>query len=259
MTTLSDEGIIRDRDLGIVVIEPFVLNNVNTASYDVRLGPHFYREQPREEPHPDAMDYNEVTFCNIYSPEANREIWGESLYADDAKVWMKLKPELDWRNISPNDQIILIRPKENLLCHTIEFIGGRVNTTTAMKARSSIGRSLMNVCQCAGQGDVGYFNRWTMEVYNRSRYRTIALPVNRRIAQIVFDKTTFTGRSYGAAGEGSYQDDETYTNLDYAGTYRGGREAADAEVKHLIRTWHPSMMLAQLFKDRDIPDDCRTR
>ena len=56
-----------------------------------------------------------------------------------------------------------------------------------MKARNSIGRSLLNVCSCAGQGDVGYYNRWTMELYNQdNKVRSIVLVVGRRIAQIVF-------------------------------------------------------------------------
>jgi len=40
--------------------------------------------------------------------------------------------------------------------------------------------------QCAGWGDVGYINRWTMEITNNSRFYAIPLVVGRRIAQIVF-------------------------------------------------------------------------
>lgn len=226
---LSDEFIIKYRDEHRVVIEPFNLADVNTASYDVRLGPWYYREQYRpeyyREQHP---DYD--LFCNIYSPDAANCMWGEKQYAEHAADWMKHYPDYDYRGISPNDRLILIKPQENLLCHTMEFIGGKRNVTTSMKARSSIGRSLLNVCACAGQGDVGYYNRWTMELYNRSKTRTIVLVVGRRIAQIIFDETTPTPRSYHR--EGNYQ--------------------IDHDIKALISMWRPQDMLPKLYNDRDI-------
>lgn len=58
-----------------------------------------------------------------------------------------------------------------------------------MKARSSLGRNFIEICKCAGWGDVGYVNRWTMEITNNSRYYTIPLVVGRRVAQIVFFET----------------------------------------------------------------------
>ena len=86
-----------------------------------------------------------------------------------------------------------------------QYIGGRETVTTMMKARSSMGRNFIAVCkasadlffcnlffvsnhcyQCAGWGDIGYINRWTMEITNNSRYYSIPLVVGRRIAQIVF-------------------------------------------------------------------------
>jgi hypothetical protein len=52
-------------------------------------------------------------------------------------------------------------------------------------------------------GDVGYINRWTMEITNNSRYYSIPLVVGRRIAQIVFFDTigTIQGRSYEQVGK----------------------------------------------------------
>lgn len=224
MTELSDESIISEREAGRVVIEPFNLADVNTASYDVRLGPWYYREQA-------TCPTGDPQIVNIYSPDAAPEMWGEKQYAELASDWMNVKSNgIDWRGIHPTDRVILIRPQENLLCHTLEFIGGKSNITTQMKARSTIGRLLLNVCQCAGQSDVGYYNRWTMEVYNRSRYRPILLVVGRRVAQIVFDRTDPTGRSY--AENGNYQESE--------------------DVKAMIGRWHPDMMLPKAHLDRDI-------
>ncbi len=77
-----------------------------------------------------------------------------------------------------------------------------------MHARSSIGRILVQVCKCAGWGDVGYFNRWTMEITNSSS-REMPLVVGTAIAQISFHETTprLVGMDYGTSG--NYQKSQT--------------------------------------------------
>ncbi len=97
--------------------------------------------------------------------------------------------KFDFIGIDPNDQIILLEPGETILAHTNEFIGGKHHITTMMKARSSLGRNFIEVCKCAGWGDVGYTNRWTMEITNNSSHYSIPLVVGRRIAQIIFFET----------------------------------------------------------------------
>ena len=102
-----------------------------------------------------------------------------------------------------------------------------------MKARSSLGRSFIEVCKCAGWGDVGYVNRWTMEITNNSRHQAIPLVVGRRIAQIVFFETgeiLDSGKSYAETGK--YQ----------VGT----------DLKKMMKDWKPEMMIPQLHKDRDL-------
>ena len=59
-------------------------------------------------------------------------------------------------------------PATPILAHTEEVVGGRNGFTTSMRARSSIGRSCLSVCKCAGVGDVGYISQWTMEITNHS-------------------------------------------------------------------------------------------
>jgi dCTP deaminase len=122
-------------------------------------------------------------------------------------------------------------PGETILGHTQEFIGGRDHITTMMKARSSLGRSFISVCKCAGWGDVGYINRWTMEIQNTSNKYYIPLIVGRRIAQIVFFET------------GPIQ------ATDYAA---GGKYQSEGTLAQLKKSWKPHMMLPQLYRDRDI-------
>ena len=88
-------------------------------------------------------------------------------------------------------------------------------------------------CQCAGWGDIGYVNRWTMEVTNNSKYYSIPLVVGRRIAQIIFYD------SDGTLASRSYED-------------KGKYQKADADVAQLIAEWRPSDMLPQMFRDREV-------
>jgi dCTP deaminase len=100
-----------------------------------------------------------------------------------------------------------------------------------MKARSSLGRSFIEVCKCAGWGDVGYVNRWTMEITNNSHNYSIPLIVGRRIAQIIFFET---GPIEGA---------------DYS---KKGKYASSTSLSALKKSWKPDMMLPRLDTDRDI-------
>jgi dCTP deaminase len=125
----------------------------------------------------------------------------------------------------------MLRPGETILAHTNEFIGGRDSVTTMMKARSSLGRNFIEVCKCAGWGDVGYVNRWTMEITNNSKNYIIPLVVGRRIAQIIFFETG------------------PILAKDYATT---GKYASSTDIAELKKNWKPEMMIPQLWKDRDI-------
>ena len=127
--------------------------------------------------------------------------------------------------------LIWISPVESILAHTIEFIGGRTTVTTMMKARSSMGRNFIEVCKCAGWGDIGYVNRWTMEITNNSRNYSIPLVVGRRIAQIVF-----------------FDSDGT-DGTDYA---KGGKYQSSLDVNEVKKMWTPYDMLPRMYLDREI-------
>ncbi len=160
-------------------------------------------------------------------------VWGADTVerAVPAKEAFK-KYNFTWDGISPTDKVIILRPGETILAHTNEFIGGKNHITTMMKARSSMGRNFIEVCKCAGWGDVGYVNRWTMEITNNSKNYIIPLVVGRRIAQIIFFET------------GPILD----TDQNYAST---GKYATSTDITTLKKNWQPSEMLPKLYKDRD--------
>ena len=219
---LSDKKILEAMKEGSIVIEPFARENLSTSSYDVILGEWFFAEQPP--PHFENL-------YNIYDKKHVERVWGTKPHrAKTAKEVLK-NYAFDFTNIKPTEKVILLGPGETILAHTNEFIGGQGHITTMMKARSSLGRSFIEVCKCAGWGDVGYINRWTMEVTNNSSHYFIPLVVGRRIGQIVFFETGPILKS-------------DYTK---SGKYQGG-----GSVAQLKKNWKPSMMLPRLYLDRDI-------
>lgn len=222
---LSDSKIIKHLNKNIV-IHPFLRENLNTSSYDVTLGEFYYTE-------------NSIDSCSIYNPyseEMVRKVWGgENDYKTARPLSsfnrLQYQPSYMFNGLDNDSKIIWLAPGETILAHTNEFIGGRNHITTMMKARSSLGRNFIEVCKCAGWGDIGYINRWTMEITNNSQHYTIPLVVGRRIAQIVFfDAGPVISNSYENTGK--YQ--------------------TESDIEALINSWHPSMMLPKLYKDRDI-------
>lgn len=219
---LSKDAILRHKEAGNIIIDPFNLENLGTASYDVTLGQHFFREQ------------NLGPLRNVYSPYSYHDVhdvWGRPQQAISARNLFPPQGLPIPEGISEDDKVILIGPGETILGHTQEFIGGRVCVTTTMHARSTAGRNFLEVCKCAGFGDVGYINRWTMEITNNSRHFAIPLVVGRRLAQIAFHQVDlFSGKDYSQSGK--YQD--------------------GFDLDDLKRKWLPYMMLPQMWNDREV-------
>lgn len=232
MSLLSRNAIKQHMEYRSIVISPFEEASLNTTAYDCRLGPYFYREQP---------DRIGSSVFNPFDEEQVRRLWGDCQFPEKASNWMRRNGQLT--NISADDHLIVIKPGETVLGHTIEFVGGRdvqvspafpvswMNATTEMRARSSVGRVGITVCKCAGWGDVGYINRWTMEITNLMRDAIIPLPVGMRICQLIFYQVARTESTY-AGEQGKYQ--------------------ADDDLKKVEAAWRPEMMLPKLYKDRDI-------
>ncbi len=219
---LSDRKILEELKKGDIIITPFNRENLATSSYDVTLGEYFFREQ--------QPNYNHSIY-NIWSKSHMEHVWGADKVerAITAKEAFE-KYNFEWEGISPKDRVILLRPGETILAHTNEFIGGKDHITTMMKARSSLGRSFIEVCKCAGWGDVGYINRWTMEITNNSKNYIIPLVVGRRIAQIIFFETgKILDKDYSASGKYNTSND----------------------IKILKKIWKPTDMLPKLYSDRD--------
>lgn len=217
---LSDKKIIEQMKNGNVVIEPFVFEHLSTSSYDMTLGEWYYREQQ-------PLDFFHV--YDIFNKEHTDKVWG--VKPSRAQKAADVLKNFEFKGLRSDDKVILIKPGETILAHTNEFIGGRNIITTMMKARSSLGRNFIEVCKCAGWGDVGYVNRWTMEITNNSKHYTIPLVAGMRVAQLIFFETgEILGKDYTQGHTTKYQ--------------------TVSDLKKLKKEWRPEMMLPKLYKDR---------
>lgn len=220
---LSREAILWHLENGSIVIEPFLSEHLRTTSYDVTLGEWFWRE---------ARPKSNLAVHNPYDERSTQAVWEGPFQAELAERFV-LRHDLPLRNVKPKDKIIILGPKETVLAHTQEFIGGRDIVVAKMYARSSLGRNFIEVCKDAGWGDVGYFNRWTMEITNNSQHYAIPLVVSRRVAQMVFYEVAplKSSEENYASEKGKYQ------------------ETADLEA--LKRNWNPYLMLPKMHLDRE--------
>jgi dCTP deaminase len=216
---LSAPAILRHMKAGTIAIDPFNDKNLGNGSYDVTLGEHYYRE------HSPAGG---AAVFNLYNEADTYRVWGKK-HCTAEPFGAQHAP-----GIKPADKVIWLAPHETILAHTQEFIGGMKNVDTMLKARSSSARNFISVCKCAGWGDVGYVNRWTMQITNNSRYYHIPLVVGRRIAQIVF-----------------FEVEPLAADADAYGKKKDSKYQAAATLKQVKKSWKPADMLPKMWKDRD--------
>lgn len=205
------------------MFHPYNQKHIAGSSVDVTLGHYYYRTE-RSKDHP------------VYNPFDQEDVsryFEGALKAVSHKKWCDEVGVKPLKGIPLNHPVIPIRPGERILAHTHEFIGIKAPGTSTMQARSTWGRNGVAVCLDAGWGDPGYINRWTMEIYNMNQYEIVVLPVGERIAQMVFYDTGPVESEYKKLS-GKYQTDES------------------ADLKTIIKNWHPEQMLPRAYKDKRI-------
>jgi dCTP deaminase len=230
MMVYSDTKIRHALERGHIVCYPLVEENIRGSSIDVTLGHHYYTTQNLGE---GTLGFNPY---NAFDVDRYFRHWvAEPHEVACARLGLQL-----FDNIEPGWPIIVLAPGQRILAHTHEWIGINPPGTTEMRARSSMGRIGVTVCKCAGWGDPGFIDRWTMEVENTNRHH-VALRVGERVAQIIFHHTGPVDQHYGKTGK-----------------YQGGTDLYD-----LVANWHERKMLPRLHEDRPArpiqpdPEDAR--
>mgnify|MGYP001596938563 CR=1 FL=1 len=221
---LSREDILRHLKQGTVVIEPFNDRQLQTTSYDVSLGEWYWRER---------APAGRATIHNLYDEDSTSAVWCGPFEAEPIHVLEKRLGQT-FENVPKDAKAILLGPGETILGHTQEFIGGREIVVAKMYARSSMGRNFIEVCKDAGWGDIGYFNKWTMEITNNSRHYIIPLVVGRRIAQMVFYEVAPLNKK----------------GADYVS--ESGKYQRSQDVEEVKASWNPQMMLPSMHLDWEV-------
>ncbi len=228
MGVFSNIQIRQAIDEGHIICTPFQPKHVAHASLDVTLGYYFYRVERTNE-------------RNIYNPFDREDVerYFDGPYkAMPLEQWCKLNGVTPLKNIPLDHPVIALKPGERILAHTHEFFGIKPPGACELKSRSSWGRNGVAVCFDAGWIDPGYINRLTLEIYNLNERETVLLPVGERIAQAVFHSTGEVDGNYGAGRDSGF-----------SGKYQTG-----TNLKTLMATWSPSMMLPKAYKDsRKLP------
>lgn len=224
---MSEGAVLSDAEIlanlgGDVIIHPFNESQVAPCSYDVTLGEYFWKPNINDLPEYMIPDQGVDIFKYWGVDKSCKELTseGKKLYGCSRALKIVTFEQAHQYGVNLGDEIIIIPAGHVILAHTREFIGGRHHVTTMLKARSSMGRCGVSVCGDSGWGDVGYFNRWTLEIENHS-LRPIILKVGQRIAQIVFFQTGPVLNPYSSKGQ--YQTSD--------------------KIEELIESWSPLCMI----------------
>lgn len=213
MSVQTNKSIRSWVDDGDIVMVPRDNDRINNGSVDVSLGRFIARI--RQSFYPARSTDRLARVAPQREFEVNRLRGDEVFYIEDV--------------VKENDGVISIRSGERILAHTHEFIGARKFHLPEMRAKSSMARWGLTVCACAGWGDVGYFNRWTMEIFNMNP-NTVRIDIGTLVAQIVFHfvETPDAGTLYNQPGAGHYQQGD--------------------DLEAMVRDWRPESMLPKPLK-----------
>ena len=211
MSVQTNVGIKRMLDSGDIVIEPLVLAQINNGSVDVRLG-------------------NFIARLNQRVSHGSLGATGHlSLNTASAALEFKIY------DLRKDGGTLKMNPGERVLAHTHEFIGSRRRSIPEMRAKSTTARWGLTVCACAGWGDVGYFNRWAMEVTNLNPF-PVEIAAGTLVAQIVFHAVGENEDGTGYHQTGSYQDSD--------------------DINVVMSSWKPEMLLPKAMAVSPLQDAC---
>lgn len=100
----------------------------------------------------------------------------------------EIYPAFSTKEIINGENGFILHSGQRCLASTMERIGSTdLNITTKIFSKSSWARYGLEVASCAGYGDPGYANHWTLEIFNKNPFSVVLKP-GMVIAQISFEK-----------------------------------------------------------------------
>jgi len=252
--TLGRDAILFFKEHSLIHIWPFNPDQLNTNSYDLRLGSNYYTTLDTDEigcqiPPEDIVTQTDTTILDPYNETEVKALWHlkkavriRDHVAAFTKVLTKESMEL---HLARNSEIIILNPGDMILAHTVEFIGAREKIFGNISSRSSAERTFIDVCGSAGFGDIGYCNRWTMEISNKFT-RPILLVAGNRYSQMEFRMVVTVNTPESIANQMNYVHgaDTKYQTMDAASFIINGAQ--------VVKDWQPQAMLPKKYKDREM-------
>lgn len=165
---LADCDIIERVENGSLTIDPYVEENVEPASVDLRLSSSFKRPIATGS----VVDTRDKTSNAAY----------ESFEADS----------------------VILQPNESVLAETVEWVELPNDLAADVVGRSSLGRLFVSVHETAGFGDPGFAGTITLEMTN-SNPDPIRLHCGDRVCQIKFVQTSSPVNSPYGGKDSQYQ------------------------------------------------------
>ena len=281
---LTRDDIIKGLEDHNIVIVPFEKDNLGQNSYDVNIGNFYWELKPpisgwclnainvaassKTDKRAEIqilkkigkyLGYNGLNKNFTIDPYNNDSslTWrlrssSRFMNCHDKKILSRLLSTISYQNHIKNEsKIIIVNEGDHLLCYTIQFIGTTNNICATMGSRSSTRRIGLDTCRDAGKGDIGYYNRWAIEVSNTVSNSSIMLVTGNRYSQMTFfncmspipTDTTYGNDDHGI-GSGKYQKNtflhSSTTNI-------------EAKVKDLATSWNIFNLLPK--KKLDMPMD----
>ena len=199
--SLSDSEILTELGKNII-IHPFEKSQLGSNSYDVTLGEYFYGHRAHNNKNDYVgtwkyKQYNTILDRHFISTQNGKQIaeyWLAILSAQKAELISNLK-DAEFYGVNLNDQIIIIRPGELILAHTNEIVGTIDNYNAMIQGKSTCARIGISICGDSNFGNIGFVNRWTLEIQNHSEY-SVVLIVGQKIGQILFNRSGPVLNSY---------------------------------------------------------------
>ena len=204
MSLLSNTDIQRMRALGTVVIHPFNEQALNNTSYDLSFGDRIARYRA-EWSHVDLGAIDPSTMYRVCEATEEPGFTGRGFFIDCGERILGHTWEIAGGTVAPcptcKGQTTIVWGQNTVPCLDC-MSSGRIAVTSMLHATSTAARVGLTVCQCAGFGDVGFLDRWTLEIQNHGP-RGLWLPVNAVICQVSFYRVNppIAGTEYTQKGQ----------------------------------------------------------